>query len=339
VSQPAGRANELARWPLAVLPTPLVPAPRLGERFGFELWVKRDDLTGFGVAGNKARVLEYLVADAVASGCDHVVGCGGSASNFCSGLAMAAATAGLRCTLVLYGRPPESPQPNLALAVAAGAAITYTGDPDRETVEPAAGEMAAGLAAEGDHPYLVPRGGATARGAAGFARAATELTDQLEASGRSGRPARIVIAAGSGASAAGLVAGLAGLNAATGLSVIAAAVSRPPADTSRQITTLAAACADLIGGADPTGVPLEVVDCIGPGFGVADPAAAPMVELARRTEGLLFDPTYTAKAAALLPMLADRSDEATILWHTGGSVGALAHLNATVDRLGPVRAG
>jgi D-cysteine desulfhydrase len=331
--------TELQRWPLAVLPTPLVPAPRLGERLGLEVWVKRDDLTGFGVAGNKARALEYLVADAVASGCDHIVGCGGPASNFCAGLAMAAATAELHCTLVLYGHAAESPHPNLAIAVAAGASITYTGDPDRETVEPAAGEVAARLAAESAHPYLVPRGGATPLGVAGFARAATELSDQLEALDRSGQPARILIAAGSGASAAGLVAGVAGLNAATGLAVIAAAVSRPPAETGRQITTLAAACARLIGGADPTAVPLEVVDCIGPGFRVADPAAAPMVELARRTEGLLFDPTYTAKAAALLPMLADRADEPTILWHTGGSVGALAHLTATADRLGPVHAG
>jgi 1-aminocyclopropane-1-carboxylate deaminase/D-cysteine desulfhydrase-like pyridoxal-dependent ACC family enzyme len=337
VSGPAGGATRLPpRWPLAVLPTPLVPALRLGDRLGLDIWVKRDDLTGFGVAGNKARALEILVADAVESGCDHIVGCGGAASNFCAGLAMAAATAGLSCTLVLYGRPVSAPpHPNLAIAVAAGASITHTGDPDRGTVEPAAAEVAAGLVAAGARPYLVPRGGATPLGAVGFALAATELMDQLEPVRRL---ARIVLAAGSGASAAGLVAGLAGIDGAAGLSVIAAAVSRPAGETRQQITRLAAACAELIGGPDPAGVPLEVVDCIGPGFGVADPEAAPMVELARRREGLLFDPTYTAKAAALLPMLSERSDETTILWHTGGSVGALAHVADTVDRRGPVHA-
>ena len=237
--------DALPRWPLAALPTPLVRAPRLGERLGLDLWIKRDDLTGFATAGNKARALELLLGDALRAGCDHVVGCGGPSSNLCAGLALASATAGLRCTLVLYGDGTGTGHPNLTVARAAGAAIVHTGDPDRETVEPRAAEVAADLRAGGARPYVVPRGGATPVGAAGFAIAAAELAAQRAPAG-----ARVVIAAGSGASAAGLLAGL----AATGadLTVVAAAVSRPVADTRRRIVELAAACADLVGGPHAT---------------------------------------------------------------------------------------
>ncbi|MGH9118161.1 MAG: pyridoxal-phosphate dependent enzyme, partial [Acidimicrobiales bacterium] len=177
----------LPRWPLAVLPTPLVRAPRLGERLGLDLWIKRDDLTGFGPAGNKARALELLMGDALGSGCNHMIGCGGPASNLCAGLALAAATAGLRCTLVLHGDASGPGHLNLAIAAAAGASVLYTGDPNRETVEPMAAEVAADLTARGERPYVVPRGGATARSAASFAIAAAELVAQLP-----GREARLV---------------------------------------------------------------------------------------------------------------------------------------------------
>ena len=95
------------RLPLGVLPTPLVRAPRLGTRLGAEVWVKRDDLCGFAFGGHKTRVVEVLLADALAGGHDGIVGCGGPASNLCSTLAAGAAHAGLGCTLVLHGGPPD----------------------------------------------------------------------------------------------------------------------------------------------------------------------------------------------------------------------------------------
>ena len=98
-----------ARFPLAVLPTPLVAAPRLSEALEREVWIKRDDLTGFAFGGNKVRPLEVLVADALDRGCDHMVGCGGPASNLGPALAAAAGTAGLGCTIVLFGRRAARP--------------------------------------------------------------------------------------------------------------------------------------------------------------------------------------------------------------------------------------
>lgn len=315
------------RRPLAVWPTPLTRAERLGRALGLELWVKRDDLCGFVHAGNKTRALELLIEDAVRGGHDHVVGCGGPTSNFCAALAAAAASAGLRCTLVLHGDQPPPRPFNLAAAVAWGASISFTGDPDRAAVEPAAARTAAVLTADGHRPYVVPRGGATPVGVAGFAAAAIELAGQV-AGGRP--PDRIVIAAGSGASAAGLLTGIESLGWDT--TVVAAAVSRPVAETRDRIVVLAGGCADLVGVPRPSPDRLEVHDAIGPRFGPASPDGDLAADVARRTEGLLLDSTYTAKAAALLFRLARRSATPTLFWHTGGVAAAITDLTTEVGR-------
>jgi 1-aminocyclopropane-1-carboxylate deaminase/D-cysteine desulfhydrase-like pyridoxal-dependent ACC family enzyme len=309
------------RWPLAVLPTPLVPAERWGRLLGHEVWVKRDDLTGFVHSGNKARPLEFLIEAAVSGGHDHVVGCGGPTSNLCAALAAAAATAGLRCSLVFYGEPSEPSAFNEAAARAWGAAITYTGSSDRAATEPAARSLAADLERDGHRPYVVPRGGATSLGAAGFAAAADEVASQW-----TGRPPprRVVIAAGSGASAGGLLAGLTALDWDT--MVVAAAVSRPADETRERILELAEGGAAIVGAESPDADRLVVIDAIGPGFGRADPEGDVAADIARRTEGLLLDATYTAKAAAVLCRLAREAPEPTLFWHTGGLAGAITEL-------------
>jgi D-cysteine desulfhydrase len=309
-----------SRWPLGILPTPLVRAERLGRVLGLDLWVKRDDLIGFVHAGNKTRPLELIVDDALRNGHDHLVGCGSPSSNFCAGLAAAATTAGLRCTLVLSGQPTEPRPFNEAAARAWGAAIVHTGDPDRAAVEPAAAQIAAELEHDGYRPYVVPRGGATPLGAAGFAAAAAELATQFP---EELPPERIVLAAGSGASAAGLLAGLTAVG--WDATVAAAAVSRPPEETRERILTLARGCAELTGTAAPGVDRLEVHDARGPGFGLAAPEDEVAADVARRGEGLLLDATYTAKAAALLMRLARTAAGPTVFWHTGGLARALAN--------------
>jgi D-cysteine desulfhydrase len=304
----------------------LTRAERLGRVLGLDLWVKRDDLSGFVHAGNKARPLELLVEDALRTGRDHLVGCGGPSSNFCAGLAAAASTAGLRCTLVLYGEAPTTAPFNLAAARAWGAEVTFTGDPDRTAVEAAAVRTAAGLAADGHRPYVVPRGGATPLGTAGFAAAAAELAGQI----RGAPPDRVVIAAGSGASAAGLLTGFGVVGWET--TVAAAAVSRAVDETRRQILTLAGGCAEMVGAPTPDPSRLEVHDCLGPGFGRAAPDDEVAADLARRTEGLLLDATYTAKAAALLVRLARAAPLPTVFWHTGGVAAAQNELTRDETR-------
>lgn len=315
------------RTALGILPTPLIRAERLSGALGIEVWLKRDDLIGFAQAGTKTRPLEHLVADALASGADCLVGCGGAGSNFTAAIAAAATVAGLDCHLVLHGTPGPNVHPNLAAARAWGATVHFTGNPDREAVDAAAADRGAALAAAGRRPYVVPRGGATAVGAAGGAAAVAEL-----AAAFADGPARLVVASGSGTTAAGLLAGVAAQGWAT--TVVAAAVSRPVAETRRVVLDLAAACADRLGVTPPDQARLEVVDAVGAGFGIAGPASRAAADLGLRTEGLVLDPTYTAKALAVLAALPP-VDGPTVFWHTGGIAGALAGLVAdSTERTG-----
>ncbi len=286
----------LPRFPLAVLPTPLVRGRH------WPVWFKRDDLAGFAAAGHKARQLEFLVGDALAQGCDVVVTGGGPGSNFVPAAAVAAAVAGLDCEVLIYG--PARRHPNVDAAVAAGAHVQFTGDPDRTRHDDAIADFSAKLAAGGRHPYAIPRGGATPVGAAGMAVAAAELGD-IE-------PGTIVVATGSGGACAGLAAG-----APPGWRVLGASVSRPVDEAAAQVNRLAAECATLL--ALPAPPAVELVDVRGPGFGLPSEEGEEAARIALQTEGLRLDPVYTAKAFALLLHLVDEgTPEPIVFWHTYG---------------------
>jgi 1-aminocyclopropane-1-carboxylate deaminase/D-cysteine desulfhydrase-like pyridoxal-dependent ACC family enzyme len=313
----------LDRFPLAILPTPLVRARRLEAWLdGPPIYVKRDDLTGFAGAGHKARPLEFLVGAALAGGSDVLVTGGGPGSNFCPAAAAAASAAGIGCQLVLYGDEPARHHPNLALALACGAQVRYTGDPDRSRVDTAVVEVAAELEAAGRRPYSVPRGGAIGVGTVGMVVAAEELAGQLD--DVSVEPEAVVIASGSGTTCAGLAVGtqLAGGR----WRVIGASVSRPLDRANEEIQALAARCASLLGVG--TG-PFELIDARGPRFGAPSEAGERAAAIALRTEGLLLDPVYTAKAfAVVLDLIQAGALGPVVFWHTGGLLAAAAHLEA-----------
>lgn len=351
-----------ARIRLAALPTPLIPAPRLAQalRTG-PLYIKRDDLTGFAIGGNKARPLEFLIAAAVADRADTLVTGGAPGSNFCAAAAAAALRAGLRCQLVLAGQPSPWPGPALALAVSWGATVHWTGSAERESVDDQLPRVAAALSSRGHRPYLIPRGGATGLGAIGYALAAFELREQLATVGVAG--ARMVVAVGSGGTLAGLVTG----NVLLGRpwTLVGGSVSRPPEETARRVLALSRECARLLaeagmldrgphgtapgtdrpapgsdrpapgtdrpppgtgpaapGTAEPTPGDVVVVDARGPGHGLPSPEGLAAAEQAMRTEGLMVDPVYTAKALSLVPRCADGGD--MVFWHTGGLLDAVA---------------
>lgn len=316
---PLSSGQAPSRFPLAVLPTPLTRLRRLEAALGCgPLLVKRDDLTGFATAGNKTRALEYLLAAARADGCDVLVTGGGPGSNFCPAATLAARAAGMDCELVVWGDITGAA--NIALAKAAGAVLHHIGDQPRDAVDSAVAARAAELAEQGRRPYPVPRGGATAVGAAGFAAAATELTGQLDQP-----PAAVTLAVGSGASCAGLLAGLA--IAGRQWPVLGVSVSRPPEEISSRIATLACQCARLLDGPPPQLGLLEIVDARGQGFGVPRETDRDRARLALHTEGLLLDDTYGAKAfATTLDRLPRWQPRPVVYWHTGGLVPAVAAL-------------
>jgi 1-aminocyclopropane-1-carboxylate deaminase/D-cysteine desulfhydrase-like pyridoxal-dependent ACC family enzyme len=301
------------RFPLAVLPTPLVSAPRLGEALGRDIWIKRDDLTGFALGGNKVRPMELLIADALGRNCDHVVGIGGPGSNLGPALAAAAGTAGLLCTIVLFGSEPREIHPNLAMMRAFGARAVFTGDPDRAATSGYAEAEAQRLRARGCRPYVVPRGAACGLGATAYALAAGELAAQLSTT-----PAHVVVAAGSGGTVAGLLAGWSAF--AVPGTLVGVAVSRPVAETGAEIDRLSAEAAAILGLPEPAVDRFRLIDGLGRGFGQDDPATCEAARLALRTEGLLADVTYVARAVASLAAL----DGPLVLWHTGGGLGLVA---------------
>ncbi|MEA2716324.1 MAG: hypothetical protein QOI99_641 [Actinomycetota bacterium] len=325
-SVPAVVVPKLARHPLSTLPTPLVEARRLTQAVGGPpIHVKRDDLAGFAVAGHKARQLEFLMGSALDRGCDVIVTGGGASSNFCAAAAAAAAVAGIDCHLVLSGSGGGPPHPSLALARACGATVSYTGDPDRSSADAGVLRKADALAAGGRRPFAMPRGGATGLGTVGMVVAAQELGDQLDRAGIDA--ATVVVATGSGGAAAGLA-----LGAALGgrsWRVVGASVSRPVPEMEDQVRMLADECAALLGVVPPPDLGLELVDARGPGFGLPSPAGDTAAGLALRTEGLVLDPVYTAKALAVLLRGPDRDpDHPAVFWHTGGLLAAAHHLAA-----------
>lgn len=312
-----GEARMPSRVELAVLPTPLVEAPRLAEALGVRgrLLLKRDDLTGFAVAGNKARQLETLVAAARESGAEVLVTGGTPGSNFCQAAAAAAAWAGLRCVLIYAGSPPETPHPNLLAARHWDAEIRWTHDPDRSFVDVEIERVAGELGG-----FAVPRGGATPLGATGFHLAALELDAQLDG------PALVVVATGSGGTQAGLVSGAVALGRR--LLIRGASVSRPQEETARRVLELGQGCARLMGTEPPAPADVVVDDARGPGHARPSEEGEHAARLALRAAGVVLDPVYTAKAVGALPrILGERRhdpDLTTVLWHTGGLLDAVA---------------
>ena len=324
--------SSLERIPLATLPTPLLAAPRLSAAVGVEVWVKRDDLTGLLLGGNKARKLEFLCGEALAQGADTLVTGGGPGSNHVQLTAAAATRLGLGCVAVCYGDAPESSggaaPAGLRLTRHLGANVVFTGSPDRASVDARLDEVAAKLTADGRHPYVIPRGGASAVGAAGYAVAAWELSDQLAAAGIPS--ATVLLATGSCGTQAGLVAGAALSEGTVRLVVVGVPVSRPPEECVERIVGLATGCAERLGSDRSFGdADVRLLGgYLGPGYGKASREGEEAARVAARTEGLVLDPVFTAKAMAALVQeaRAGRLDGPVVFLHTGGTPAALAAL-------------
>ena len=283
----------MPRVPLGIFPTPLQAAPRLSQAVGVEIWFKRDDLTGFGLGGNKVRGLEYLIADALHHGCDCLVTGGGPQSNWAMLAALAARTHGLDSVLVSFGSPVP-PTGNHALAALAGAQLRFTADTDRASVDRVVEQVATQLRADGRTPYAIGRGGATGMGALGYVAAGLELAEQLQRCGL--HPEQLWLATGSCGTHAGLSAAAAWLR--PGYEVVGVTVSRPVAECRDRITRIADEAADLIGTARQAAPPVVIDGFLGPAKGARSPQGDQAASLVARTEGVFLDPVFGAKAMA-----------------------------------------
>jgi D-cysteine desulfhydrase len=305
---------------LALLPTPLHRLHALEAVLGSgPILLKRDDLVGFGLAGNKARPLEFLLGDALSSGADVLVTGGAPGSNFIGAAALAARVGGLQCELLVAGPVPQRLPVTLELARQCGAELSFVEVP-REDLDRVIVDRAAELGRLGASAYAVVRGGANPVGALGFAMAAAELADQLPPLDLA--DPTVVLPTGSGASLAGLIAGRAAIGATW--QVVGVSVSRPLTAITADVHALAAGCAALLDAPAPGRDGVRIVDATGLGFGRLTHRDVRRVRVALHAEGVLFDATYGAKALGVLVDLVDAGEQRPIvLWHTGGLPSAM----------------
>lgn len=320
---------------LAHSPTPFYRLDRLSTKWGGDIWIKRDDLTGSGMTGNKVRKLEHLIADAENFGADSLITCGGVQSNHCRATSLAAARLGYKCILLLRGERPEDLDGNLLLDRLAGAEVRFVSKQEYTARLP---ELLQGLADEvsqkGGKPYLIAEGGSDPVGAQGYVDALSELKTQCEEYGV--EPKRIVIATGSGGTHAGLYAGTALLN--WNVEIVSAGICYSQEETARRVATIVEGMNRRRGYAIPTDASqIKVLDgYIGPGYAKAhEPVFETIVDVAS-TEGVLVDPVYTGKAAWCVKteVLAKRFDGLTVFWHTGGVFGLFPFKDELQNTLG-----
>jgi len=325
--------DRLPRFVLAALPTPLERAANLSRALGVDLWIKRDDLTGLALGGNKVRKLEYLVGDALAHGATSLLTTAAAQSNFCRVTAAAGARAGLRVHLLLRGTGAEPVQGNLLLDHLLGADIRFTDDMDpysegtKRHLETWADEDRAG----GGVPYILYIHGGSHVGAlatAAYVQAAVELDGQCRAAGI--RPDHLYVAVGSGSTLAGLLVGARG--PAEGLArtrirgVCVSALSNVVGEKVREFAETAAA---LLGAAVPAEAPDLDDGERGPGYGVPTPAALEAIHTAAAREALVLNPVYTGKTfAGLLHDIARgvvARGSTVVFMNTGGDPLIFAH--------------
>lgn len=191
---------------LAHLPTPIRRLDRLSSRLGRDIFMKRDDMTGIGVSGNKVRKLEFVAAEALDAGAGVLVTCGGLQSNHARATAVTARRLGLGCHLVLRGIPGAHEGGNHFLNRLLGAEITTVEPELFNTDHPRIMEdIGAGYASRGVKPWIIPMGASNPTGTLGYAAAYEEILRQEET--LDGPFQTIVCAVGSGGTHAGLVLG------------------------------------------------------------------------------------------------------------------------------------
>jgi D-cysteine desulfhydrase len=318
------RSAGVPRVELARLPTPIHPLPALGARLGVEIHVKRDDLTGCLLSGNKVRKLEFVLADAIEHDADVVITCGGAQSNHCRATAAAARELGLDVELLLR-EPDRSPvEGNLFLDLLLGATIHPVSAAAYADRDQLMAQRAEELEALGRNAYVIPEGASNPRGAMGYVRCMEEIladtTEPFDA---------IVTAVGSGGTLAGLVAG-AHLHEFRGR-IIGVPVCDDAAHFRPVVGTLLEGLRDhFFPDLDPDLPGDALVDgYVGEGYAMATESELRRIQDVATLTGLVLDPTYTNKAfGALLDLVAsgDIGGGSRVLFlHTGGLFGLLPH--------------
>lgn len=321
-----------ARYPLLFGPSPVHPLERLTAHLGgARLWAKREDCnSGIAYGGNKTRKLEYLVADALATGCDTLVSIGGVQSNHTRQVAGVAARAGLGCVLVQESWVdwPDAVYDkvgNILLSRLAGADVRLVRSEFGIGIKESWEQALTDVRESGGKPYAIPAGASDhPLGGLGFVRWADEVAEQERALGVFFDT--VVVCSVTGSTQAGMVAGFAALADAGGRPrrVLGVDGSAKPVETRDQVARIARTTASAIGlGRDLRDDEVELDERYHAGtYGIPDEATLDAMRLAARTEGMITDPVYEGKSMAAMVDLVSRGEigrDSTVLYaHLGG---------------------
>ena len=313
--------TNIARFRLLNLNTPVERLDRLRRAIpgAPQLWIKRDDLTGYLGGGNKLRKLEYVMAAALARGATTIVTTGSITSNLARTTALTARRLGFRCELILSGGDPKAARANWRVAELLGVKVHRVGASNERATRMS--EVARDLEKRGERVYEIPLGASNEVGSFGMVSAFEELgIQQLELGEQFDA---IVFATSSGGTQAGLEVGKRLFNYRQ-LRLLGVSAD-DPAQTIRENAMLAiGAMLSMLGQSDKaTADELYVDDSfIGAGYGVPTNASKEAAQLFADTEGILLDPVYTSKAAAgLIAYCRERrfrNTDRVLFWHTGG---------------------
>ena len=319
---PSAIANLLDRHPsagLVITPVPIVELPRLSALLGCQVYALRDDLTGFGIGGNKVRKLDYLIGDANRCGADTLVTM--KASSFSRNAAAACAAFNLELHVVLPGSANDHNVASRHLFDALDTRLHYTYDQEANSVERAYDTLTHELKSAGNTVYELHPGGSDAIGALGYVQAFREITDYSAETGA--HFDHILHATGSTGTQVGLMLGqhLSGYST----TITGIAVSQPAGVQSGRVRDLAAEVSQQF---ELDWVPDNLVvddQYLGEGYAIPSAEAQSASELFARAEGLLLDDVYTAKAAAALVGYAQDgrigAAQNVLFIHTGGNAG------------------
>ena len=306
--------GDLAKISLGLFPTPCYPLEAVSARYGRDIWIKRDDLCGVALGGNKIRKLEYLLAEAQNGGCDTVFTTGSAQSNHAALTAACAARLGMRCVLFLKKRGVTERRGNLILDKLYGAEIRFVDTDQYARIYDEMLTLDEELSAQGHKCCAIPVGGSTPLGTIGYAACAEEIAAQCDSVGH------IVSAVGSGGTAAGLLLGAKRYLPAAGVT----GISVYPDSFEDIVPQLAEDAAALL--ETPFSRregDFRIVPRIGDGYGIPNPLDMPYMEELARLEGILLDPIYTGKAwAGMMELLKAGEfdgDGSIVFVHTGGA--------------------
>ncbi len=310
-----------AKVPLILAPTPLHRLDRLSADLGIDLWIKRDDLTGFAFGGNKGRKLEYLIAEALSLGAEVVVTCGSSQSNFIRQLAAACAMHGLQCSAVVMELPYDAPagKPegkhlrgsggNVLLDDILGAELRMYPDGDWDALFAEMDKLVLEKEEMGKKVYRIPVGGSSPLSAYAFYQAASELN--------AGPFDWILCATSSGSTQTGLTYAF----ASSSTQVLGVACDPEP-EIASDFAEIGRGLAELVD-APVLSASDFLIDfhSVGAGYGIVTREGEHAIQMMARREGIFLDPIYSAKAFAALTRLAEtKAIEGRVLfWHTGGT--------------------